>query len=576
MSGFKLGYNFLQLLCVIILCGSSTIFLADGTLDSSFGSSGIVVTPIPGQTTASIGGVYVQADGNIVVTGSNVEEDSDFIVTRYLTNGSLDTSFGTGGIATISLTAAGITSVGATGVAVQSDGRIAIVGTADGLIFASRLNANGSLDTTFNASGSLPGVFVFPQFQVSSFDMGTAIVIDVNEKVVVVGVSDTSGVSAMAIGRLNSNGTLDTTFNSSGQQIVQFAAGSVDGAYAVALQADGETILAAGVSSAGAGASGNPNFAFARLDPDGSIDIMEIALFSTVGNDLLLISGQANVVLAQPNGQIVLGGGVFWVDGNEYFGLARYNSDGTLDTSFVSAAPSISHKPGTFVTPSQGGSAETSVITSGGLQSDGKIVVSGYGPADDATLFMLARFNGLTGSLDTSFVGGSSPTPGFVFTQINVLGGDAIAATSIQLNGNIVTAGVTEVSAGVNDFALTRYLVNDPATPLAPLVIITPSASSPSASDFVTFSGTVQNPSIIDIFVDGLLIGSTVTEGATNAWSFTNSSPLSPAEHTLLVVARYRDDGHLNIEATLTFIICPTLITDPFFALIEELYWTTI
>ena len=67
-----------------------------------------------------------------------------------------------------------------------------------------------------------------------------------------------------------------------------------------------------------------------------------------------------------------------------------------------------------------------------------------------------------------------------------------------------------------------------------------------------------------------------MTEGATNAWSFTNSSPLSPAEHTLLVVARYRDDGHLNIEATLTFIICPTLITDPFFALIEELYWTTI
>lgn len=553
----------------------ATIVHADGALDPSFNGTGIVVTPIPGHSTAEILGTYIQADGKIVVVGSDqFSTDTSFIVARYLTNGSLDASFGTGGIEVISLVPLGAIAAQANGVAVESNGNIVIVGSISlvdrqvgGQIFAARLNPNGTLDTTFNASGTLPGVVVLPHFQAFSNDEGNAIVVDVDGKIVVVGLSNL----AMAIGRINADGSLDTTLNGSGQQIVHFNANSEDAAFAVALQADGKTIIAAGSSTAGAGAAaGQGNFAFARLNPNGTIDITRVAVFSTNATDQANITTSCQAVLVQPDGKIVLIGWTDWFNsqgpgsGGGFFALARYNSNGTLDTSFV-GTPQLfdpNQNPGTLIAPSDTSSLEFSQAFAGGLQSDGKIIAGGFGPETENfgnQRFIVARF--LTnGVLDATFTGGGAPTPGFVYTAINIP--DQINALALQGNGDIVAAGSTAVSQfpQVNDFALARYVVS---TPLQLATITTPINNSSLPVGPVTFAGLAQNPSIVDFFLDGVQIqaDSTNTIGTGNTWSIPNVT-VSPGVHTATVVGRYRDDGHVNLEAQITFRVCTISVSD--------------
>ena len=545
-------------------------YAADGDLDGDFGAGGIVITVVSDHPTARALGVYIQADGRIVTVGNDElsqfqsNNDTDFVIVRYEIDGTVES------IAAIPIP--GAVDVQANGVAVQSDGKIVVVGTVNtllplsnspvvGNVFVARLNDDLTLDTDFNGTG----FNILPSFQASSLDQGNAVVIDVEGNIVVVGTSSLSSSSAMAIAHLTNDGDLDQNFNLNGQQIVQFAIGSFDQGFAVALEADGSTILAAGSSTASPDAPGQSNFAFVRLSPTGAIGIKPITLFSNVPSELDEIISEAHAVLVQPNGQIVLIGFVEGLENNTYFALARYNSNGTLDATFTGGPENISTNPGTVVVPSVGNvlTGETSLALAGALQSDGKIIAAGEGPSSFGIAgvnFMLARF--LTnGALDTSFNGGGAP-PGFVFTSIQEDGEDTIYAIALQGDGKIVAAGSTATfeEGFSQDFALARYLVDTPPTPLAPTVILTPLANE-SVSGFVLFSGTAQNPSIIDIFIDEVLLGSTVTIGATNAWSFTNTDPIDSGEHDVLVVARYRDDGHVNLAATID-IVCTIEASD--------------
>jgi uncharacterized delta-60 repeat protein len=136
---------------------------ADGTLDTSFGSGGIVRTPIGGGNDigdAQAQSIAIQMDGKIVVTGqsqSNTNSDWQLTVLRYHPNGALDTGFGTGGIVT---TPTGISYwiPPQDKVAIQTDGKIVVAttfenGSRDFALV--RYNPNGSLDTTFNGTGKV-------------------------------------------------------------------------------------------------------------------------------------------------------------------------------------------------------------------------------------------------------------------------------------------------------------------------------------------------------------------------------------------------------------------------------------
>lgn len=177
-----------------------------GALDTTFGSDGIVTTQI--GTSCQGYSIAVQSDGQIVAGGlATVSGNNNFAVCRYNSaDGSLDTTFNSNGTLPGTVTTAAGTISASYAITIQSDGKIVAAGSADGQFALVRYNSDSSLDTTFGSSG----IVTTP---IGSNAQINGITIDLNGQIVVAGFSD----QFVALARYNaSNGSLDTTFNSSG------------------------------------------------------------------------------------------------------------------------------------------------------------------------------------------------------------------------------------------------------------------------------------------------------------------------------------------------------------------------
>ena len=214
-------------------------FNADGSLDTTFDSDGKLTTSIYSSGTEVAHSVAIQSDGKIVVAG--VSGSGQFAVVRYNANGSLDTTFDSDGIVS---TPVG-TGVG-TGysLAIQPDGKIVVAGdtyngTQDFAVV--RYNANGSLDTTFDGDGK-----VTTNIGSSTSDYGRSVAIQPDGKIVVAG--DTYNPDRdFAVVRYNANGSLDTTFDSDGKVISGIGTGD-DSVWSMAIQSDGKMVVAGDTS----------------------------------------------------------------------------------------------------------------------------------------------------------------------------------------------------------------------------------------------------------------------------------------------------------------------------------------
>ncbi|MGI8836583.1 MAG: hypothetical protein ACR2H4_08090 [Pyrinomonadaceae bacterium] len=418
----------------LFLALSTSISAAPGDLDLSFGNGGKVITPFSSDIGESE--VAIQADGKIVVVGDGYNGTTkryDFAVSRYNTDGSLDSSFGGTGIV--------LTPVGnfpndhATSVAIQADGKIVVVGYsfnggANGIDFAAvRYNTDGSLDTSFNGTGKV----VTPIG--SSHDVARSVAIQADGKIVAAGGSYNGANYDFAVVRYNTDGTLDTSFGGTGKVITPIGS-SYHSASSVAIQSDGK-IVAAGSSQGVSNDFRTNDFAVVRYNADGSLDTS----FNGTGKVVTPIGNSyygASSVAIQSDGKIVAAGGSY--NGASYdFAVVRYNPNGSLDTSF--------NGTGKVVTPI--GSADD-FAASVAIQADGKIVVagsSGNGSGDD---FAVVRLNP-NGSLDTSFNG-----TGKVITPVGK--SSAASSVAVQADGKIVVAGATTESDGiVFNFAVVRY-----------------------------------------------------------------------------------------------------------------------
>jgi uncharacterized delta-60 repeat protein len=339
----------------------------DGSLDTSFGGTGIVITPV-GNFDSRASSVAIQSDGKIVAAG-NSGSGGSFAIVRYNPNGSLDTSFGGTGIV---LTPLSFFENYAYAVAIQPDGKIVAAGTSDNTgsydFAIVRYNPNGSLDTSFGGGG-----IVFTQIE--NVSAAYAVAIQADGKIVAAG---NSGNSHFAVVRYNPNGSLDTSFNGTG--IVITSVDSYGGsAYSVAIQADGK-IVTAGYSSDGEYAY----FALVRYNPNGSLDTS----FGGTGkiiistNNTGLAASAASVVI-QTDGKIVAAGYIRYGN-SSFFAVVRVNPNGSLDTTF---------NGGIFTTPIsnyQGG------LDAVAIQADGKIVVAGsiYSSVPGDHAFALVRYQG--------------------------------------------------------------------------------------------------------------------------------------------------------------------------------------
>jgi uncharacterized delta-60 repeat protein len=398
-----------------------------GDLDPTFDGDGLVTTDFAGDTDQAFG-MAIQGDGKIVAAGNAVVSGNyDFALARYNTDGSLDSTFDGDGLVITDF--AGETEV-AHGVAIQGDGKIVAAGVAfvSGTFdFAlARYNTDGSLDTTFSGDGLVTTDFA------GDTDRAFGMAIQGDGKIVAAGFAGVSGTVDFALARYNTDGSLDTTFDGDGLVITDFA-GDAEVAYGVAIQGDGK-IVAAGLAVV----SGIDDFALARYNTDGSLD----TTFSGDGlvtTDFAGSTDRAFGMAIQGDGKIVAAGFAF-VSGTQDFALARHNTDGSLDTTFSGDG---------LVTTDFAGSFDQ--VYAVAIQANGKILAAGcvrcFGGTDD---FALARYN-TDGSLDTTFSGDGKVTTDFAG------GTDQAYAVAIQANGRIVAAGTAFVSGTNLDFALARY-----------------------------------------------------------------------------------------------------------------------
>jgi len=244
----------------------------DGTLDNSFGVRGKVKTDFPGLA-AVPSAVVLQSDGKIVVAGGAFPLFTflgNFEVVRYNTNGTLDPSFGNGGIVTTVFPAGSY----AFDVALQPDGKIIAAGTvfvnfdpgepSDTDFALARYNTDGSLDTSFGSGGTVSTDFVGAE------DDAFSVLIQADGKIVAVGsANDAATFYDFAAARYLSNGAIDTTFGVGGRVRTDFGDQNFDRARSAALQSDGK-IVAAGFAISQNG--GVQNFAVARYTSSGVLD----------------------------------------------------------------------------------------------------------------------------------------------------------------------------------------------------------------------------------------------------------------------------------------------------------------
>lgn len=342
----------------------------DGSLDTGFGSGGKVTTAVG----ASLTSLALQPDGKIVAAGRGWNGSNYvFELARYLPNGSLDTSFGNGGIV---VTAVPSADAGIFAVALQPDGKIVVAGDVYSVFdeFAlARYEPNGSLDTSFGSGGTVETAFT------SANAVASGLALQSNGKIVVAGYSSPDPRhTSFALARFNPNGSLDTGFGSGGKLTTSIG-GSDDEAFAVALQPDGE-IVVAGESYV----SPQYRFALARYKPDGSLDVS----FGSGGTVTTAVANAspgdyAYALALQPDGKIVAAGDAYGGLGYE-FALARYNANGSLDSSYGS---------GGKLTTTIGAGADAHAIA---LQPDGKAVVAGDALINSHQEFALARYRGST------------------------------------------------------------------------------------------------------------------------------------------------------------------------------------
>ncbi|QEH39100.1 hypothetical protein OJF2_77120 [Aquisphaera giovannonii] len=361
----------------------------NGTLDATFGKGG-KVTSVSSRSAALVPAGTANA-GKIVVAGtsSTKKTGSDFTLTRYNANGSVDASFGTRGVVTTDLGGYDVTEA----VAVQPDGKIVVAGEstntartlADGFGLA-RYNADGTLDTSFGSGGKV----VTPLW---NCDLHSLALQPDGKIVVVAQAASTVGQEFhFTVARYNANGTLDTGFGPAHNGLVLVTdmladhPGVTSGgwysdtlayeAYDVAVQADGK-IVAVGETYGNAQGDG---WLIARFDAAGNLD----DTFGIRGTTFVKPSGDINLwdqafgVALQADGRIVVAGGG---DNAAEFYVGRFDAAGNLDGTFGSGG--LVH---TVVGSSPNQARDVAI------QPDGKIVVSGDAATSSGIGFGLARY----------------------------------------------------------------------------------------------------------------------------------------------------------------------------------------
>ncbi|HEX6287719.1 MAG TPA: cohesin domain-containing protein [Herpetosiphonaceae bacterium] len=355
---------------------------ANGALDTTF-------APSDGAN-GTISALGLQADGKILIGGvfSAVNSLARTNLARLNADGTIDSMFGIDG--------------GANGNVQElvplSDGKILVTGdftTINGVGRSrlARLNADGSLDTGFSASAN---------------GESHKVLVQTDGRLLLVGAFTTiNGVGRSRVVRLNADGSLDPSFVT--------GRGTSDTTDAIATQTDGKMFVGGSFSLF----NDIPRSGVARLNTDGSLD----PAFNATGG----INGRVFDLVVQPDGKVVVGGSFTTINGVGRSYIARFNTDGSLDTAFAPI----------------GANNEIYELA---LQTDGKILVGGaFTSINGVSRNRIARLNA-DGTTDTAF----APTGA----------NSSIDGIAIQPDGKIVVGGWFTSMNGVSRSYIARLNVD--------------------------------------------------------------------------------------------------------------------
>lgn len=296
----------------------------NGTLDTTFGSGGRKNIDIGNTITFLVGNAVFTSDNKIVISANSFISDGDYTLIRCTSTGSLDTTFGGTGIVTID----GLNNDGIGKIAIRSDGKLLLAGNANSnptsgnykQHFLTLINDNGSLDSTFGTNGK-----VFTNFNTNNTQSIHSMTLLNDNKIIIGGeiIDLLNNQNDFFLAKYNSDGSIDTSFGTNGKTSVDFKEFFVD------LHAD----------------------------------------------------DHCNKITVQNDGKIVAAGFSFSTDNSAHFSLARFSSNGTLDTTFGS--------DGKMVTSILGYSDAIFDVDS---QNDGKIVVCGMSKINQDRAYVVARF----------------------------------------------------------------------------------------------------------------------------------------------------------------------------------------
>jgi uncharacterized delta-60 repeat protein len=404
----------------------------DGSLDTTFGGSGVVTVSVGSGLINIATCLQVQGTGieprKIILAGYSTSSGSgkaDFCAIRFNDNGTLDNSFDGDGKA---FTSFGSNLDVAYAATLVPDGKLLVVGSTtsnenDNDFALARYNlSDGSLDNSFDGDGKMA------QDVGERESFAKAVAIQPDGKIVVAGNADNGSEHSTAITRFNPDGVMDLSFGRFGRTTLTF--GEADSSLnAVTIQPDGKIVAAAFAGT---------NFLVARYTTNGVLDT-SFNGSGTATTTLAANGNIANAVTLQSDGKIVVAGTASF---GRDFAVLRYNPTGILDTSFDG--------DGKLAIDVDVNGNQANAVK---LQPDGKIIVAGYsvigGTAFDITAVRLKT----NGAVDSSF-----GTFGAVATPVG--SGRAFGfSLAIQPDGKILIAGATVVGSDF-DFALVRYATN--------------------------------------------------------------------------------------------------------------------
>lgn len=391
----------------------------DGTLDTQFGTAGWATTQFQNlYSDASC--MAIQPDGKILVAGVVALGGSTVVVCRFTTTGALDNTFGTSGRASFNLNVSNTI----TCMALQSDGKIILGGDFDAKPMLVRLTTAGALDNTFDSDGHI------------EFDDKLKVIVDIRivagDKILgCANATDASNATIVSLFRRNSNGTADTSFGTNG--FAKASIGDQELITRMTIANDGKVL----VTGSAINSSNNQDLLIARFNSNGSLDTSfdtDGWLVTNFGNNAFELGNDVSV---QADGKIVIAGRSSQNNLNSIL-VARFNSNGSKDTGFGTS--------GRTVTSMGSVNSQANTLV---LLKDGRILVGGGTTTTADRQMVVVRYTA-AGVADNTFA-----TNGIakVFTGVRA----GCEEIRVLANGKILAAGFSELTANNRFMAVARF-----------------------------------------------------------------------------------------------------------------------